>query len=213
MLSPKLLLTLLLLALADCLNPTLFAIQIYLLTTPEPAPKGLAFALGVFTSAMLGSSVLVFGLWRWILLGLNTFSGWTFLLQRLLGLLLLGLGLLPHRLFQTAPKPVKKLGLGMTFFAGMMATASDVTALPLLVATEQLTQAKLGWWQNLLILMAYNIIYASPLLLMVILFQRYGQKLMPRFQQFNAWINRIFPWLLRALTAAVGLLLLVASFR
>jgi cytochrome c biogenesis protein CcdA len=211
MLSLSLAITLLSLAIADCLNPTLFAIQIYLLTTVNPSRRAIAFAMGVYTSALLGSLVLVFGLWHWILIGLKAIGSWAVLLQCLLGLLLLALGLLPHKLFHSQPQSTQSTGITAAYWTGFMAVAGDISVFPFLVATEQMAAAKLPGWQSVMILIIYNFIYASPLVIMALFARKFGQRKIQRLIQFNAWISRYLPWLLRGFVAIVGFILIFTA--
>lgn len=148
--SSMLLVSLVAIAALDSLNPTGIALQIYLLSTPKPIARSIAFILGVFLMYWAAGLLAVLGLRTWLVSVISSvnvsFSEPHFYaIQLLIGLALLIGGLKLDSSAQSPGKRPKKLTLGRTFLLGMAVTLFDLpTALPYLAAIEQIASGQSG---------------------------------------------------------------------
>ncbi|MDP8935794.1 MAG: GAP family protein, partial [Cyanobacteriota bacterium] len=63
----SLLRSLALIALIDSINPNAMAVQVYLLSTPKPVVRSIAFILGDFSATWIAGLLLTFGITRVIM--------------------------------------------------------------------------------------------------------------------------------------------------
>lgn len=159
------------LALADSLNPFTVASQAYLLGTPRPMRRSLAFLVGTYAAYFAGGVLLL--------------AGWTVLLRRVLplvpawgfaaGELVLGAALTGFAAWSwrrarggSPVTPPRSLGVGATLAFAVASTAADLTsALPYFAAVSRIAAEVQGWGAGLGLLAWYNLLYVSPLLLLV----------------------------------------------
>jgi Sap, sulfolipid-1-addressing protein len=59
---PPLLPSLIAIAALDSLNPTAIALQVYLLSTPRPVPRSIAFIVGIFSAYWTSGLLVTLGL-------------------------------------------------------------------------------------------------------------------------------------------------------
>jgi Sap, sulfolipid-1-addressing protein len=119
-----LLVSLVAIAALDSLNPTAVALQIYLLSTPKPIARSIAFIVGIFLAYWASGLLVILGLDKLLTTVLGD-SGFSFpephlyTIQFLIGLALLVAGLSLETSTQAdLGKRPKKLTLDRTFLLG-----------------------------------------------------------------------------------------------
>jgi cytochrome c biogenesis protein CcdA len=211
-----LLLSLVAIAALDSLNPTAIALQIYLLSTPRPIARSISFIFGVFLAYWTSGLLVILGL-RQLMMTLiaNTdFSlpePYLYTIQFLIGFALLIAGYS----FKTSTsadqkKRPKKLTMERTFLMGMAMTILEFpTALPYLVAIEQIAKAKLDLFTIMSLLGLYNLVFVLPLIMLVIIYIVFHQQSATLLRHINRSIAIWSPQILRALMLGLGTLLII----
>lgn len=159
------------LALADSLNPATVAAQAYLLGTPRPMARALAFLVGTFLTYFAGGFVLLEG-WMVFLRNLAPLIPWWGLGvgEVALGLATVGFGLwsLARASAGTPFRPPEELSVPAALAFAVVSTVSDLpTALPYFAAANRIAEldgpalqlAALGW---------YNLTYCWPMIALLV---------------------------------------------
>lgn len=156
-------------ALFDSLNPVTIAVHIYLLTTHCPILRTISFMLGIFVAYFLGGILIELGLDK-VITNLFTNPGLIdFILQIILGIVLVWFGYKYHKSQETHTtiKP-RSLKVIHTFLLGFMVTGTDIpTALPYLAAIGRIVQENLPMTTVTLLLTIYILIYQLPLIVLL----------------------------------------------
>lgn len=160
------------LALADSLNPFTVAAQAYLLGTPRPMPRSVAFLLGTYATYLLGGLVLL--------------EGWTLVLQRIAplvpwwglgaGELALGLATVAFGIWSlrkaragVAFTPPAQLSIGATLVFAVASTVSDLpTALPYFAAVNRVAAEIDGLPRQLVAVGWYDLVYCAPMIALIV---------------------------------------------
>ena len=202
------------LALLDSLNPSALAITLYLLLSGGSfAPRVVSYAAGIYAANLaLGTALM---------LGLGSVAGLfdgplAYGAQGAVGAALLGYALLaPDK-----PKKEKKgrrprsLGLGAVFLLGMTITVVEFsTALPYLGAIAILTNAGFSAGQSLPVLAAYNLVFVSPPLLLMVAYRLFGERLRPALERWKEKLRGASREALLWILGIAGFLLLADSLR
>jgi cytochrome c biogenesis protein CcdA len=214
----NLLISLVAIAALDSLNPTAVALQIYLLSTPKPIARSIAFMAGVFLAYWTAGLLVILGASKLMATvvgdaGFSLPEPHIYTIQFLSGL---ALSIAGFKLKTSAPanrgKRPENLTLNRTFLLGMAMTILEFpTALPYLAAIEQIARAKLDLLTIMSILGLYNLVFVLPLIILVwiyVLFHQQSARLLPRI---NRAIAIWSPKILRALLLGLGTLLIVDS--
>ncbi len=184
-------------ALLDSLNPSLFVAQFYLLTTPHPVPRILAYIAGVVVANLCGGLLVLAGLRRFLVGVLDTVpAGVVHGVLLAVGLAILAFGLWygAGREPDTAVRTPRSLTPISTFALGLAVMLNELTtALPYFVAIERIAQAGLGALGNVLALGVYNLVFAAPLLAFLGLFVLFRERFTGRLHAVNAWLRRWVP--------------------
>lgn len=198
-------------ALVDSLNPSLFVAQFYLLTTPQPVPRILAYIGGVLAANVGGGLLVLAGLRRVLAGALGAVSADV----ANAGLLVLGVALLAFGLWYRArPKPEteakqpRSLRPVSAFALGVVVMGNELTtAVPYFVALERITQAGLSTAGDLLALGLYNLVFAAPLFAFLALAVVYRKRFTSQLEAVNAWVRRWTPRIVKygAIAAGAGL--------
>lgn len=196
----------------DSLNPTATALQVYLLTTPKPVVRSIAFITGIFLAYWMFGLFATLGLARFIQWVLATHREWVSIIQFILGMALLYTGCTlnsssnsNHSLKQEPSllQPIK------TFLLGMSVTLLEApTAFPYLAAIERVAHAKLSLLELAGFLGIYNLVFVMPLIGLLgihVAFQKRSAELLKRINQA---ITKWFPKILRVLLLVTGTFLL-----
>jgi cytochrome c biogenesis protein CcdA len=211
-----LLLSLVAIAALDSLNPTAIALQIYLLSTPRPIARSISFIVGVFLAYWAAGLLVILGL-RKLMMTVITNPNFSlsephlYTIQFLIGLVLLitGFRLKSSNLADRKKRP-KKLTIDRTFFMGMAMTILEFpTALPYLAAIEQIAKAKLDLFTILNLLGLYNLVFVSPLIMLVIIYIVFQQQSARLLRRINRSIAIWSPQIIRALMLGLGILLII----
>jgi len=206
------------LALADSLNPFTVAAQAYLLGTPNPMRRSLAFLCATFLTYFFGGVLLLAGLSFFLKSVVPLIPFWGFgvgelALSALLGFFAFYTGKMAK---EGRPfTPPSDLSIGATIVFAIGSTASDVpTAIPYFAAASSIAAENAGWGQDLLLLIGYNMLYCVPLIALVfaraILSEQNSGKL---FGNLKAGIDWAFAKLLPLLLAAAAIGLAVDGVR
>jgi cytochrome c biogenesis protein CcdA len=202
----------------DSLNPTAVSLQIYLLSTPKPIARSISFILGVFLAYWAVGLFVILGLRKLIttLIGDANFSlpdPHIYTIQFLVGLALLIAGFqLRTSTQEEQGKRPKKLTVERTFLLGLaMTILESPTALPYLAAIEQIARAKLDLFTIMSILGLYNLVFVSPLIILVGIYIIFYPQSATLLNRINRSISIWAPKILRILMLGLGILLIVDS--
>jgi cytochrome c biogenesis protein CcdA len=202
----------------DSLNPTAVSLQIYLLSTPKPIARSISFILGVFLAYWAVGLFVILGLRKLIttLIGDANFSlpdPHIYSIQFLVGLALLIAGFqLRTSTQEEQGKRPKKLTVERTFLLGLaMTILESPTALPYLAAIEQIARAKLDLFTIMSILGLYNLVFVSPLIILVGIYIIFYPQSATLLNRINRSISIWAPKILRILMLGLGILLIVDS--
>jgi cytochrome c biogenesis protein CcdA len=202
----------------DSLNPTAIALQIYLLSTPKPMARSIAFVVGVFLAYWTSGLLAILGLSKLIATAIGK-SGFSlaephlYIIQFLIGLALFITGLkLKTSIQKDREKRPAKLTADRTFLLGLAVTIWEFpTALPYLAAIEQIAKAKLDVSAIASILGLYNLIFVLPLIILIFIYILLPQQSGTLLRRINRSIAIWSPKILRALLLGLGILLIADS--
>jgi hypothetical protein len=208
-------LTLIGLGIIDALNPFSIGAMIYLLATPRPVANGTVFIVG---------TLLVY-----LLFGVAMMEGWSLALKSLLPLIpqwlkilamvIAGgvcLGIAFYLYLKAASQKMKGVPyspnltlLGIFLFA-LGSTISDLpTAIPYMAAINMITGMPGGWWLHGALLVLYNLIYISPLIVTVGLYIKLGHAAQGFLGRVRVGIEWCFVYILPPFIALLGVYLLL----
>jgi cytochrome c biogenesis protein CcdA len=207
-------LTLIGLGITDALNPFSIAAMAYLLATDRPFERGLVFIIGTLAIYLPGGIALMEG-WSAILKNiLPTLPDWlTILMYLVFGLVCLAVAFHFYRQAkknseQTAPK-LSNLSLTATFIFALGSTISDLpTALPFFAAANIIAGLSDAFVYQLSLLILYNFIYVSPLILMLAIRMSAGAKAQIYLTKVRQGVDWSFVHCLPPAIAALGIYLL-----
>ncbi|MBD1868064.1 GAP family protein [Cyanobacteria bacterium FACHB-471] len=208
---PSLLAYLVAIAALDSLNPTTTAVQMYLLSTPNPAPRSVSFIAGVFITYWTAGLVVAFGASRLTINLPGLPPSLMYTLQLIIGivLLLVGWNLRNAADSQKAKRPAQ-LTIAQTFLFGSAATLWDFpTALPYLAAIERIVRSQFDLLTTMSILAIYNAIFVFPLIALLGLFIGLGEHSLNLIQAINRSVQKWGHKILRFLLIGLGILLIV----
>lgn len=160
------------LALIDALNPFTIAAQAYLLGTPRPMRRSIAFLVGTYATYLAGGVVLLLGWGAFLARVLPLLPGWAIPAgEILLGVGAFGFGIRSLRKSATGTPfaPPSDVSVRATLGFAVASTFADLTsALPYFGAISQIASADLGDWTTGLALAWYNLLYCAPLIALII---------------------------------------------
>jgi cytochrome c biogenesis protein CcdA len=175
-------------ALSDSLNPSLFAVQAYLLTTPHPVKRVLSYIGGVLAVNFTGGLLVLGGVRTVVVDWLQSLTSTTiYSFVLLFGLVTLAFGWWvnagsPAQSTTQQPRSLQPIH---AFTLGAVVMLNEITtALPYFFAIERIAQAQQGVVTNVLLLVLYNLVFAAPLFALLAWFVAYRQR-------FAAQINRV----------------------
>ncbi|MEH1948771.1 MAG: GAP family protein [Nostoc sp.] len=196
------------------INPNGFAVQIYLLSTPKPVIRVLAFTLGEYVGLLISGLLIAWGLRQVIQEALNYVGESIYVLQLLTGIGLLIVGYNAPKIFKPSKKAVQPHSLKPlhTFLLGFTIVAVETpTALPHITALQQMNDAHLSIPIFILIWALYDLIFIFPLLIMLAIYLVLNDKAISYLEKFyyriNSWVSKILPFLL----SGIGGFLIVNS--
>lgn len=199
------------LAALDSLNPTTTAFQIYLLSTPKPVPRSVAFIAGVFITYWAAGLAVVLGVSQLnITFQLPNLA--LYIVQLIIGVVLFLVG---WNLKDTASdsqkiKPLAQLTTFQSFLVGGAATLWDFpTALPYLAALERISTMQFDLLTTMSILGIYNTIFILPLVALVGIYLYLGDRSVNLISAINQSIRKWGHKILRFLLIGLGIVLIV----
>jgi len=197
------------LAVADSVNPVTIAVALYLASTESSGSRLAGFTAGVFGVYALGGAVLILGpgqLLDTATTGSNT-AGFHIASIVLGALLLIGALVLFLRRRHTAMvgPTVGQLDARSALVLDAGVTALDLpTAFPYFAALAAIVGSGVATDSQLVLLVAFNLIYVLPLALILAGRRIAGERCDPMLERARLIIDRVAPTLLVALTAVSG---------
>ncbi|MCL6752184.1 GAP family protein [Nostoc sp. CCCryo 231-06] len=196
------------------INPNGFAVQIYLLGTPKPVIRALAFTLGEYVGLLISGLLIAWGMRQVIQEVFNSVGETIYGLQLLVGIGLLIVGYNAPKMFKPSTKTVQPHSLKplQTFLLGFTIVAVETpTALPHIAAIKQMNDAYFSIPIFILIWALYDLIFILPLLIMVAVYLVLNDKAISYLEQFyfkiNSWISKSLPFIL----SGIGVFFIVNS--
>jgi cytochrome c biogenesis protein CcdA len=212
-LSISLLATLIGIGIVDSLNPSLFIAQFYLLTTPKPTNRVIAFIAGVWVVMVLGGILILGGVRTFVTENLSNLPETPVLIAQLvLGVVLLIFGwrynAKPAETGE-AKKPFSSTLLA-AFVLGMVVMVNEITtALPYFIAIERIADANLSWSLNIVALVVYNVVFALPLFAFLGGFLLLKDRFTSQIESINAFIARWTPRIVKYGALILGVVCVV----
>jgi cytochrome c biogenesis protein CcdA len=197
-------------AFVDALNPSLFVAQFFLLTTPKPTARILSYIAGILTVYYFGGLLVLAGVRTLIAGFLESLSPTAIYgIQGVIGVLCIVIALRVKMEVQFGdPKKPISLRPIHTFVLGMVVMGNELTtALPYLVAIEQIAQARLTFLETLFALGLYNLIFSLPLFIFLGLALHYRERFATQLERINLWMKRWIPRILKYGTLIFGIVL------
>lgn len=199
-------------AAVDAFNPSLFVTQFFLLTTPKPTVRILAYIAGVLVVYYGGGLLVLTGLRTFIVAFFESLSPTVIYgFQGILGVacVIFALRLKMELQFEDARKPRSLLPIH-TFVLGMIVMGNELsTAMPYVVAIEQIAHARLTLIETLFVLGLYNLIFSLPLFVFLALFLCYRVRFGAWLEPINRWLQRWIPRIVKVATLSFGLILIL----
>lgn len=188
------------LGLVDSFNPSLFIAQFFLLTTPRPTARVLAYIAGGVLAYFVGGVVILSGLSvviTRVMTSIQPNVGYALVIA--LGIALLAFGVVVKAPKAEAVKQPRSLAPLHTFFLGVVVIGNEVTtALPYFAALERIAQAELDAPSSLIALLIYNGVFALPLLAFLGAFLIFRERVVPRLERIGAvmlkWAFVLVKW-------------------
>ncbi len=193
----------------DVLNPVLFAVMVYAVSTQQPIINSTAIVLGHTLAYFSAGIIIALGLER-IINRLENPHHIDFIISLLIGILLLWVTFSSNKKTSqqqnknnTDLTPFKALGLGAVVnFVGIP------FALPYFAVLDQILKADLAMPESLLILAIYNLLYALPFVIVPLLVITIGERSKPILLRINDSLERFSSFLMPVLLSLVGIFLI-----
>ena len=193
----------------DVLNPVLFAVMVYAVSTQRPIINSTAILLGHTLAYFSAGIIIALGLER-IINRLENPHHIDFIISLLIGILLLWVTFSSNKKTgqqqnknNTDLTPFKALGLGaIVNFVGIP------FALPYFAVLDQILKADLAMPESLLILAIYNLLYALPFVIVPLLVITIGERSKPILLRINDSLERFSSFLMPVLLFLVGIFLI-----
>ncbi|UCB54803.1 MAG: GAP family protein [Thiotrichales bacterium] len=194
---------------ADVVNPVLFAFLVYAAGTSKPVLNSIAVLFGHTLAYFSAGIVIALGFER-IADRLANPHHIDYIIGLVVGCLLLWAALRSrkqvdqsHRQDSEDLSPLTAVGAGAVVnFVGIP------FALPYFAALDQILKADLTTAGALMMLVAYNLLYALPFAVVPVLTAVYREQSRPLLQRINAALDRWSSYLMPVLLAAVGVALI-----
>ena len=194
--------------LIDVANPVLFAMLVFAAGSKRPIANSLSILLG-HTLAYFAAGIGVALALDRITERLQNPQTIDFVLSGILGLALLWMVLKTRREGPpSADEPEGEMTPASCLTLGAVVNFVGIPfALPYFAAIDQLLKADLGTVESVTVLVAYNLAYAAPFLVVPIAVAVAGDSAKPLLQRINDIITRfsdfLMPWMLGLLGAAL----------
>ena len=191
--------------LADVMNPVLFAFMVYAAGSARPVLNSSAMLMG-HTAAYFGAGIV-------ISLFIDRISNWltnpgliNFVIQLVLGVVLLWLA------FRTRSDTGKRPDEDSGEFSPMSAFAFGAVvnfigipfAVPYFAAIDQILRADPSTLEALVMLVAYNLAYAAPFVVVPLLSAIMGERARPVLARINGFLDRLSGALMPVMLGLIG---------
>jgi cytochrome c biogenesis protein CcdA len=195
---------------ADVINPVLFAFLVYAAGGERPLLNSSALLLG-HVVAYLGAGIA-------IALSLEQITGYLanpsyidYGIGLLVGILLVWLALpAAKKPEQKRPEQSHALTPLSAFGIGAVVNLVGIPfALPYFAAIDQILKADLSSFEAVVLLVAYNVLYALPFLIVPALVALLGERSKPLLQRINSVLERVSAFLMPAILGVVGVALVL----
>lgn len=193
----------------DAVNPVLFAFMVYAAGGSRPVLTSGAMLAGHTLAYLTAGIVIGLGLER-ILEYLAEPRAVDFVISGLLGCALLWLAMRTRKDKGDRPQESQPaLTPGKAFATGAVINFIGIPfALPYFAAVDQLLKTDLGALEIVLSLVAYNLLYALPFLLVPVTVLIMGGRSKSILARINGWLERIGNVLMPLMIGALGLALI-----
>lgn len=158
------------LAILDSINPIVIGVFIAILLKSIPPKYSTSYIIGVFASSLTGGVIMVFGLDHFYEAFFNRNPLLGYVLRILLGGFCIALGIFSPKTFN-----MERRVIGQTQFIGLLAlgiatNSTDIlTVVPFLASVEIIVSANYSFTLTCLILLLYNLLLVSPLILLTLI--------------------------------------------
>jgi cytochrome c biogenesis protein CcdA len=193
----------------DVLNPVLFALLVVAVGTSRPIANSTALIAGHTAAYFFSGVVIALGLTK-ITDRLNNPLAIDFVIELIIGLLLLWAAL-ASRDGKASETRTPEAELTPVFCFGYGAVVNFIGvpfALPYFAAVDQVLKANLSVESSVAVIALYNMAYAVPFLLVVVLVAMIGDKSKPILDKINnlliGLVDRIMPLILFSLGLALA---------
>ncbi|RUS96615.1 cytochrome C biogenesis protein CcdA [Dulcicalothrix desertica PCC 7102] len=200
-------------ALADSINPTATILQIYLLLTPNPVRRSVAFIVGVFVAYFVAGWLFVLGFAKLIEYLIGYIGLFIYVIQFVIGVVMIGFALTMNSSSsqRSIDKPKVNKAIN-TFLLGLSVTFLEApTALPYIIAIERIVQSRLNSLEVIFTLIFYNLIFVSPLLVLLLLYVFFREKSAHLILLIAHKIIKYSPKVFQILLLIIGIWLLIDS--
>ncbi|MDA0164224.1 GAP family protein [Solirubrobacter ginsenosidimutans] len=207
----------LLLGLADSLNPVTIAVAVLLATGERPARRLATYTFGTGVTYFLGGVVLTLGPAALLRTAVHHRGGTrTWIAEIVVGVLALGVAaFIVTRPAEAVSKRVPhELRPSRSFLLGVGITVVDLpTALMYFGAIALIVGAVLPIGEQLGLLVVFNVAYVAPLIAITVLTAVFGVRAQPALLRVRDFVARWGGVLLAALTAGSGVYLIFLGVR
>ena len=203
--------------LADSINPSTVGPALYMATLPKAALRVGQFTLGIFSVNLLAGVVLMVGPGR-LLLGLvpHPQRNVRNVIELVAGIVLIGCAIavwLGRRRLARRELSLRASG-GSALIAGVSIAAVELpTAMPYFAVIAAITASSAALPGELLALLAYNLAFVLPLLIVISVRLLAGSRGERWLQRGAVWLQREWPSVLAGLLLFVGSILTLIGAR
>jgi threonine/homoserine/homoserine lactone efflux protein len=196
---------------ADVLNPVLFAFMVYAASTDRPVVKSSAVLMGHTAAYFSAGIVLALGLEK-ISKRLAEPVPVDFVIELIIGLILLWVAFLSRRDGSKSKSPEErspKLTPVKAFFFGAIINFIGIPfAVPYFAAIDQILKTDLSATGATMVLVAYNLLYALPFVVVPILSAVMGERGRSLLERIRDRLDRASSFIMPILLALIGVALL-----
>jgi cytochrome c biogenesis protein CcdA len=206
----KLTLTIVLIALPDCLNPSLIGGQLLVATRSRPTRGVAAFMVGAWTITFLFGLGVALGLGDLILsLVPKPGASVKYSLEAAAGVVMIAGGVIlvirRHALTASAPSASKLAGGRSAALVGAgLAGVELLTAFPYFAAIALIVGSGVSNAEKLSLLVLYCVIYILPLIAITLVFAVMGDKAEQTLRPMGDWLTVHWPVVVGPVTGAIG---------
>lgn len=203
-------LTVIAVALVDCINPTLIGGELFVATGPHPRRRVVSFTLGAFVATLGLGLVLALGLGDLILSVLpkpGPTVKWA--LVTAAGVVLLGGGVMiwvrRAALISSDPTETGHGPQGPAALVGAgLAGVELLSAFPYFAAIAMIIGSEVANVGKVALIGLYCVVYCLPLIVIAAIFLALGERADRTLEPFNTWLLGHWPLVVAPLTAIMG---------